>query len=54
MSKDFQSFSKHRESHVWDSEQMTNSAVDLGCGVYDKATDKMTVHVPISIAAKYI
>ena len=31
-------------------------AVDLGsvyC-IYDKATDKMSVHVPIAIAAKYI
>ena len=30
--------------------------VDLGSvyGVYDKATNKMTVHVPVSIAAKYI
>lgn len=30
--------------------------VDLGSvyGVYDKTTNKMTVHVPVSVAAKYI
>jgi hypothetical protein len=30
--------------------------VDLrsGYGVYDKVTNKMTVHVPVSVAAKYI
>jgi hypothetical protein len=30
--------------------------IDLGSvyGVYDKATNKMTVHVPVSVAAKYI
>src|SRR5919198_6095300 len=30
--------------------------VDLGSvyGIYDKTTDKMTVHVPVSVAAKYI
>jgi hypothetical protein len=33
---------------------LSYKAVDLGFGVYDKATDKMTVHVPISIAAQYI
>jgi hypothetical protein len=35
---------------------LSYDAVDLGSvyGVYDKATDKMTVHVPIRIAAKYI
>jgi hypothetical protein len=33
---------------------LSYKAVDLGFGVYDKATDKMTVNVPISIAAKYI
>ena len=33
---------------------LSYKAVDLGFGVYDKATDKMIVHMPISIAAKYI
>ena len=35
---------------------LTYNEVDLGSvyGVYDKAIDKMTVHVPISIAARYI
>jgi hypothetical protein len=35
---------------------LSYDAVDLGSvyGVYDKATDKMTVHVPVSIAAKYL
>ena len=30
--------------------------VDLGSvyGIYDKTTDKMTVHVPVSVAVKYI
>ena len=35
---------------------LSYDAVDLGSvyGIYNKATDKMTVHVPLSIAAKYI
>lgn len=35
---------------------LSYDSVDLGSvyGVYDKTTDKMTVHVPISIASKYI
>ncbi|MDQ3838187.1 MAG: hypothetical protein M3297_02850 [Thermoproteota archaeon] len=35
---------------------LSYNEVDLGSiyGVYNKATDKITVHVPISIAAKYI
>jgi hypothetical protein len=35
---------------------LSYDAVDLSSvyGVYDKATDKMSVHVPVSIAAKYI
>ena len=35
---------------------LSYDAVDLGSvyGVYDKVTDEMTVHVPISIAAKYL
>jgi hypothetical protein len=30
--------------------------VNLGSvyGIHDKTTDKMTVHVPVSVAAKYI
>jgi hypothetical protein len=35
---------------------LSYDAVDLGSvyGIYNKATDKMTVHVPLGIAAKYI
>jgi hypothetical protein len=35
---------------------LSYDAVDLGSvyRVYDKVTDKITVHVPISIASKYI
>jgi hypothetical protein len=35
---------------------LSYNKVDLGSvyGVYDRAIDKMTVHVPISIAARYI
>jgi hypothetical protein len=35
---------------------LSYDALDLGSvyGIYDKATDKMTVHVSISIASKYI
>jgi hypothetical protein len=35
---------------------LSYDAVDLGSvyGVYDKVTDEMTVHVPVSIAAKYL
>ena len=35
---------------------LSYNEVDLGSvyGIYDKNTDKMTVHVPVSIAAKYI
>jgi hypothetical protein len=35
---------------------LSYDAIDLGSvyGIYDKDTDKMTVHVPISIASKYI
>jgi hypothetical protein len=35
---------------------LTYDAVDLGSvyGIYNKATDKMTVHVPLDIAAKYV
>lgn len=35
---------------------LSYDSVDLGSvyGLYDKATNKMTVHVPISIASKYI
>src|ERR687891_699674 len=35
---------------------LSYNEVDLGSvyGIYDKTTDKMTVHVPISIASKYI
>jgi hypothetical protein len=35
---------------------LSYNEVDLGSvyGIYDKKTDKMTVHVPISIASKYI
>jgi hypothetical protein len=35
---------------------LSYDAIDLGSvyGIYDKATDKMTVHVPVSIAAKYL
>ena len=35
---------------------LSYDAVDLGSvyGIYNKATDKMTVHVPLSIAAKYV
>ena len=35
---------------------LSYDAVDLGSvyGIYNKATDKMTVHVPLGIAAKYV
>jgi hypothetical protein len=35
---------------------LSYDAVDLGSvyGIYNKATDKMTVHVPFGIAAKYV
>jgi hypothetical protein len=35
---------------------LSYDAVDLGSvyGIYNKATDKMTVHVPLGIAARYI
>jgi hypothetical protein len=35
---------------------LSYNEVELGSvyGIYDKATDKMSVHVPIAIAAKYI
>ena len=35
---------------------LSYNEVDLGSvyGIYDKATDKMTVHVPVSVAVKYI
>jgi hypothetical protein len=35
---------------------LSYDAVDLGSvyGIYNKATDKMTVHVPLDIAAKYV
>jgi hypothetical protein len=35
---------------------LSYKAVDLGSvyGIYDKTTDKMTVHVPVGIAAKYL
>jgi hypothetical protein len=35
---------------------LSYNEVELGSvyGIYDKATDKMTVHVPVSIAAKYL
>jgi hypothetical protein len=35
---------------------LSYDAVDLGSvyGLYDKVTDEMTVHVPISIAARYL
>ena len=35
---------------------LSYNEVDLGSvyGIYDKTTDKMTVHVPVGIAAKYI
>ena len=35
---------------------LSYNEVELGSvyGIYDKATDKMSVHVPIVIAAKYI
>ncbi len=35
---------------------LSYNEVDLGsvCGIYDKTTDKMTVQVPVGIAAKYI
>ncbi|HET6799383.1 MAG TPA: hypothetical protein VFH25_02365 [Nitrososphaeraceae archaeon] len=35
---------------------LSYNEVELGSvyGIYDKATDKMSVHVPITIAAKYI
>ena len=35
---------------------LSYDAVDLGSvyGIYDKATDKITVHVPVSIAVKYL
>jgi hypothetical protein len=35
---------------------LSYDSVEIGSvyGVYDKTTDKMTVHVPISIASKYI
>ena len=35
---------------------LSYNEVDLGSvyGIYDKTTDKITVHVPISIASKYI
>ena len=35
---------------------LTYNEVDLGSiyGIYDKTTDKMTVHVPVSVAVKYI
>jgi hypothetical protein len=35
---------------------LSYDGVDLGSvyGIYNKATDKMTVHVPLDIAAKYI
>jgi hypothetical protein len=35
---------------------LSYDAVDLGSvyGIYNKATDKMTVHVPLGIAARYV
>jgi hypothetical protein len=35
---------------------LSYNEVELGSvyGIYDKATDKMSVHVPVSIAAKYL
>jgi hypothetical protein len=35
---------------------LSYNEIELGSvyGIYDKATDKMSVHVPIAIAAKYI
>jgi hypothetical protein len=35
---------------------LSYNEVNLGSvyGIYDKATDKMTVHVPVSVAVKYI
>jgi hypothetical protein len=35
---------------------LSYEVVDLGSvyGIYDKATDKITVHVPVSIAVKYL
>ncbi|HEX5978158.1 MAG TPA: hypothetical protein VFY68_12820 [Nitrososphaeraceae archaeon] len=35
---------------------LSYDAVDLGSayGTYNKATDKMTIHVPLGIAATYI
>jgi hypothetical protein len=35
---------------------LSYDSVDLGLvyGIYNKATDKMTVHVPLGIAAKYV
>jgi hypothetical protein len=35
---------------------LSYDSVDLGSvyGIYNKATDKMTVHVPLGIAAKYV
>lgn len=35
---------------------LSYNEVELGSvyGIYDEATDKMSVHVPIAIAAKYI
>jgi hypothetical protein len=35
---------------------LSYNEVDLGSvyGIYDKTTDKMTVHVPVSVALKYI
>ena len=35
---------------------LSYNEVDLGSvyGIYDKTTDKMTVHVPVSVAVKYI
>ena len=35
---------------------LSYDSVEIGSvyGIYDKATNKMTVHVPVSIIAKYI
>ena len=35
---------------------LSYNEVDLGSvyGIYDKTTDKMTIHVPVSVAVKYI
>jgi hypothetical protein len=35
---------------------LSYDSVEIGSvyGVYDKTTDKITVHVPVSIASKYI